>query len=110
MRLLAFFAAEIPPWILESKTIQPEKTQAAPAPSETPLANGTPPAPTPPQAPLVLDLKTVLATAVTQSRTFKTQKESLYLQGLGFTLTRYNYGPQFSSSVNYVWGDAKHVE
>lgn len=55
--------------------------------------------------PLVLDLKKTLEIAVTSSREYVTRKESLYLSGLGFSLARFNYGPQFSSAVNYVWGD-----
>ncbi len=58
-------------------------------------------------APLVLDLKKTLEIAVTSSRDYISRKESLYLSGLGFSLARFNYGPQFSSAVNYVWGDGE---
>ncbi len=59
----------------------------------------------PAREPLVLDLKTALSIAVERSRRFKDQKESLYLTGMGFTVTKFNYGPQFSSAVSFVWGD-----
>jgi outer membrane protein TolC len=68
-----------------------------------------PTAPEPQQPPLRLDLKTTLSIAVAQSREFKDARESLYLQGLGFTFTRFQYGPQFDSSVSYVWGDAENT-
>jgi outer membrane protein TolC len=55
--------------------------------------------------PLRLDLATTLRIAVTTSREFITRKESLYQQGLGFGLTRFNYGPQYDAAVSYVWGD-----
>jgi len=74
----------------------------APASEETSAA---PAEAAPSQPPLVLDLKTTLATALRQSRRFQDTRESLYLQGLGFTFTRFQYGPQFSAAVDYVWGD-----
>lgn len=65
----------------------------------------TPPEQSPPETPIVLDLKTTLATALRESRNFKDTRESLYLQGLGFTFTRFQYGPQWNAAVSYVWGD-----
>jgi outer membrane protein TolC len=71
-----------------------------------------PPSPdaAPAKPPLVLDLKTTLAIALKESRNFKDARETLYLQGLGFTFTKFRYGPQFTAAVNYVWGDAKGGE
>jgi outer membrane protein TolC len=89
----------------------PEKV-AEPAPAEEAAAEGkaaeepaAPPAPEPDAPPLLLDLRKTLEIAVTSSRDYLTSKESLYLQGLGYSFTRFNYGPQWSSAVNYVWGD-----
>jgi outer membrane protein TolC len=79
--------------------------EAAKAPAEEPA-----PAETPEQPPLLLDLAKTLQLAVTQSRTYLDQKENLYLAGLGFTFTRFNYGPQFSSAVGYLWGDGDGIE
>lgn len=87
-------------------TASPTDSAAVPAsvPSGDPIAP-TSAAAEPPREPLVLDLKKTLQIAVTSSREYVTRKESLYLSGLGFSLTRFNYGPQYSSAVNYVWGD-----
>jgi outer membrane protein TolC len=91
------------------KMPEPEKQAAEPAPAEEgaapAVAPATAPAAVPDAPPLLLDLRTTLQIAVTSSRDYLTSKESLYLQGLGFSLTRFNYGPQWSSAVNYVWGD-----
>jgi outer membrane protein TolC len=57
--------------------------------------------------PLLLDLPAALEIAVTTGRDFLNQRESLYLQGLGLTLTRYNFGPLLNSTVGYLWNDAK---
>ena len=63
---------------------------------------------TPPAAePLPIDLPAALELAFTSSREFQDQKESLYLQGLGFTLTRYNFGPIVNSTISYLWSDAE---
>ena len=72
----------------------------APIDAATPAV--APPAVAPP---LVLDLKRTLEIAITSSRDYISRKESLYLSGLGFTLSRFNYGPQYNAAVNYVWGD-----
>lgn len=66
--------------------------------------------PVPPPLPIVLDLSTSLATALRESRNFKDAKDALYLQGLGFTFTRFSYGPQWTAAVNYLWGDADGVD
>jgi outer membrane protein TolC len=42
-----------------------------------------------------------------ENRSFQVQRESLYLAGLGFTLTQFNYGPKFNAAVNYLWGKAE---
>lgn len=57
--------------------------------------------------PLVLDLAGSLELAFTSSRDFLEQRESLYLQGLGFTLTRYNFGPVLNSTISYLWSNAE---
>src|SRR5262245_14093534 len=75
-----------------------------PAAEVDPAVEATNPAPSN-EPPLRLDLRKTLEIAVTSSRDYLDHKETLYLQGLGFSLTRFNYGPQLSSAVNYVWGD-----
>lgn len=59
-------------------------------------------APAPPE---VFDLPRALLTAVHQNREFLTRRESLYQQGLSISLTRFQFGPQFASAINYVWPD-----
>ncbi|MSR47254.1 MAG: TolC family protein [Planctomycetes bacterium] len=82
---------------------EPEPALAPDAEADPALAPVAPPLAAPP---LVLDLKKTLEIAITSSRDYISRKESLYLSGLGFTLSRFNYGPQYSAAVNHVWGDA----
>jgi outer membrane protein TolC len=58
--------------------------------------------------PLVLDLPTSLRLAFSSSRDYLDQRESLYLAGLRFTLTRYNFGPILNSTISYLWSDAEN--
>jgi len=58
-------------------------------------------------AKLKLDLVSSLATAMKSSRKYQLQREALYLSGLGFTLTKFNYGPKFSAAVNALWGKSE---
>jgi outer membrane protein TolC len=60
------------------------------------------------EPPLLLDLPTALEIAVQSGREFLNQKESIYLQGLGLTLTRYNFGPLLNATVAYLWSDSKN--
>lgn len=57
--------------------------------------------------PVVLDLTTALEVAFTTGRDYLDRKEGLYLQGLGLTLTQYNFGPILNSTVGYVWNDSQ---
>jgi outer membrane protein TolC len=57
---------------------------------------------------LHLDLKTSLATAVTTGRDYIDHKESLYLDGLSLTLTRYNFGPLLNGTVASIWNDSEN--
>ena len=58
---------------------------------------------------LALDLPTSLRLAFSSSRDYLDQKESLYLAGLRFTLTRYNFGPILNSTISYLWSDAENA-
>jgi|GEM_PF-376666 len=55
--------------------------------------------------PLLINLPAALLTAFTSSRDYIDRKEALYLSGLGFTLTRYNFGPILNSTISYLWDD-----
>jgi outer membrane protein TolC len=57
----------------------------------------------PPEPPRRIELAEALSLAFSASRDFKLQSESLYLQGLGFSLTRYNFGPILNSTISYLW-------
>lgn len=69
---------------------------------------GTEPAPAAAAPLLHLDLAKALATAVRQNRDFISRRESLYRQGLSISLTRFQFGPQFSAAVNYLWPRAEN--
>ncbi len=57
----------------------------------------------------VLDLPSSLRRAFSSSRDYLDQRESLYLAGLRFTLTRYNFGPILNSTISYLWDDAENA-
>ncbi len=87
----------------------PEPEKPPPAPEPVPPGDAAPPTPRelaaePPAEPLQLDLMKSLSTALHLSRNYKSQRESLYLSGLGFTLTQFNYGPKFAAAVTALWG------
>ncbi|MFG0328887.1 MAG: TolC family protein [Phycisphaerales bacterium] len=71
--------------------------------AEAPEADDPPTAP--PIEPREIDLDEALALAFTSSREFEDRVEALYLQGLGFTLTRYNFGPIVNATIGYLWSD-----
>ena len=48
-------------------------------------------------------LDEALKLAFTSSRDFQDQKEGLYLSGLGYTLTRYQFGPILDNTISYVY-------
>jgi outer membrane protein TolC len=83
-----------------------EYTSTTSAPSSSPTT-----APTDGDAPepLVLDLPSALRLAFSSSPDYLDQKESLYLSGLRFTLTRYNFGPILNSTISYLWDDAENA-
>jgi outer membrane protein TolC len=91
---------------------EPEKPEAPKPPDDTganaPAGQAAPPAAAAvPEPMLKLDLMSSLSTALHQSRNYQTQRESLYLAGLGFTLTKFNYGPKYSAAVNALWGKSE---
>lgn len=98
----------------ESSVQLPKALPAEPAtlPSETRPAADETAAATQPQLLLsvgerrevrLMDLPSSLQLAFASSRDFKSQTESLYLQGLGFTLTQHNFGPILNSAISYIW-------
>ncbi len=56
---------------------------------------------------LLIDLPTALQLAFTSSRDFLDRSEGLYVDGLGYTLTRYNFGPILNATISYLWQDAE---
>ena len=57
-----------------------------------------------------LDLRSSLDRSLDSGRDFQNRRESLYLAGLGLTLTRYNFGPLLNSTISYVWNIAEGDE
>ncbi len=53
--------------------------------------------------PVRLDLASALEHAVTTGREFLDRKDTLYSQGLSLTLTRFNFGPLFSSTLDALY-------
>ncbi|NNM25516.1 MAG: TolC family protein, partial [Phycisphaerales bacterium] len=81
-----------------------------PEPAETETHRETRVVPEPAEPPILVDLATALETAFASSRDFQDARESLYLTGLGYTLTRHNFGPVLNSTVSYLWSDAEDAE
>ena len=54
-----------------------------------------------------VDLARALETAFSTSREFLDRQEQLYLQGLGLSLTRYDFGPILDATIALVWQDAE---
>jgi outer membrane protein TolC len=88
----------------EREVIYPEEAPPEDEPGSTAAAAEEA---APPAEPLPIDLPTALELAFTTSRDFQDQKESLYLQGLGYSLTRYNFGPLLNSTISYLWRDSE---
>lgn len=74
------------------------------APEERPDEVADPAAP-----PRLVTLAEALALAFSASRDFKLQTESLYLEGLGYSLTGYNFGPILNSTISYLWNKGQGV-
>jgi outer membrane protein TolC len=55
---------------------------------------------------LRLDLATSLATAVGSGRDYQNRRESLFLTGLGVSLTRYNFGPVLNGTISALWSNS----
>ncbi|MBL4844098.1 MAG: TolC family protein [Planctomycetes bacterium] len=52
-----------------------------------------------------LTLAEALAIAVKNNRGYRSQKETLYQEGLALTQTRFDFGPRLSSTLSYIWSD-----
>ena len=55
-----------------------------------------------------VDVAEALRLAFTSSRGFLDRREQLYVGGLDYTLTRYNFGPILNATIGYVWSDAEN--
>lgn len=86
---------------------EPAPEPAPPAPAgkaEADAAGAVAAPPTEAAPPLVLyDLQKSLQTAFASNREFLARRESLYQQGLSTSLTRFQFGPQFTAAVSYLW-------
>ncbi len=83
-----------------------EPTAPPPAKAPTPDApvDGTT---SPPPEACHVNLAAAIALAFQQNRDYLTRREGLYRQGLSYSLARFDYGPQFRSTVAHVWQDAE---
>ncbi len=95
----------------EQTVLRPEP-EAPPPPAEPVDPAAVPPAPPAPPAlpgspPELFDLRRALATATRQNRDFLARREALYRSGLSIALTRFDFGPQFAATVDYVWARAE---
>ena len=87
-----------------------EQPEPAP-PLEPTMGDGhiAPPAlPEPPADAEHITLASSLKTAFSSSREFLNEQENLYLQGLGLSLTRYDFGPILDATIAALWQDDKH--
>jgi outer membrane protein TolC len=92
----------------EASVLQPEPAKVeAKAPTTPDPAPADPAGALPPADALHLDLRSSLATAVTSSREFMTQRENLYLRGLDLSLVRYDFGPVLNGTVALLWLDGE---
>jgi outer membrane protein TolC len=91
------------------EVVQPEP-EKPPPPAPDPAAPGEPaPAgPPAPPAPVTLDLARALDLAVQHNRDYQSRREGLYQQGLGYSLTRFNFGPQFAAAIGHVWSNGEN--
>jgi len=90
----------------EATLLQPEPAK----PEEPRVDDGhiAPPAnPDEPPDARHIDLAGALGTAFSSSREFLNAKEDLYLNGLGLSLTRYEFGPVLDSTIAALWQDAE---
>jgi outer membrane protein TolC len=94
----------------EETVLQPELAPAPPPPAPdrppdqpAPEPDEKPEPKLPGEPPRRFDLREALAQAVQYSREFQTRREGLYESGLSITLARFQFGPQFTSAVNYLW-------
>lgn len=89
----------------EQRVVRPEPEAAAP---EAPHDPTVPPPATPtPVTVTTVDLTGAIAFAFRQNRDYLSRRESLYRQGLSYSLARFNFGPQFRSAVSHVWSDTE---
>ncbi len=86
---------------LPERVVHPEPAK----PKDPPKAAEDPSAEAAPAVALELDLDNALRLGVQGNREYKTQREQLYQQGLAFTSTRFEFGPQLSNTVAAVFSD-----
>ncbi len=90
----------------EAKVLRPELTPLPP-PDQPGEAGSGEKAAAPPSLPgappRTFNLSEALSTAVQCNRDFLARREGLYRSGLSIALTRFQFGPQFTSAVHYLW-------
>ena len=84
-----------------------KRTRIYPQPAAQDKALTTEPAGKTQEKVLEIDLESALEIAVEKNRDYLTRQEALYTLGLGYSLVRFGFGPQLTSTVSLVWGDSK---
>lgn len=88
----------------ESIAVEPDaESEPAGAQPQSQPQPGRPSTPAAKPAEVVFDLPKSLQTAFLGNRDFLARKESLYQQGLSYSFTRFQFGPQFQAAVSYLW-------
>lgn len=81
---------------LSTRVVQPEPARRQADEPAPPVADAST---------VRIDLRAALRLAVEGSRELASEREQLYQQGLSFTATRFDFGPQLSSTIASVWTD-----
>lgn len=58
----------------------------------------------------ILNLRDVMQLAVQKNRDYQTQREGLFLSALSLSLSRFNFGPKFSSTVSYLFSASNSAQ
>jgi len=93
---------------LAERVVQPLPAKTLPEPAPAEGAPVKPPTPAPDDtkpAPRSVDLEEALRLAFVGNRELASEREQLYQQGLSFTSTRFEFGPQLASTIASVWTD-----
>lgn len=88
----------------QARLIRPEpEPEPAADPAEVERGDGAAPAELQVGKAEIYDLDSALRQAVKANREFLSRRESLYQQGLSYSLSRFSFGPQLNATVSGLW-------